>query len=130
MPCAVILSISTFLAIIITCPVRSSAKVNTSETWSQFVNGSGGWPDGISFLTGLSTPQFMFSGLDAALHLAEECLEPARIVPKALIVTVTVGLLTGFPFAIAILYSYSNVESSLSTPTGYVYFYNLLVYES
>ncbi|OOF91563.1 hypothetical protein ASPCADRAFT_9487 [Aspergillus carbonarius ITEM 5010] len=118
-----ILSISTFLAIIITCPVRSSAKVNTSETWSQFVNGSGGWPDGISFLTGLSTPQFMFSGLDAALHLAEECLEPARIVPKALIVTVTVGLLTGFPFAIAILYSYSNVESSLSTPTGFpIYF--------
>ncbi|RDK41434.1 amino acid transporter [Aspergillus phoenicis ATCC 13157] len=118
-----ILSISTFLAIIIACPVRSSAHVNTSKTWSQFVNGSGGWPDGISFLTGLSTPQFMFSGLDAALHLAEECLEPARIVPKALLVTVIVGLLTGFPFAIAILYSYDNIEASLTTPTGFpIYF--------
>ena len=62
----------------------------------------------------------MFSGLDAALHLAEECLEPARIVPKALLVTVIVGLLTGFPFAVAILYSYDDIEASLTTPTGYV----------
>ncbi|PWY89087.1 choline transporter [Aspergillus heteromorphus CBS 117.55] len=120
---AFVLSIATFLAIIIACPARSSADINSAETWSQFDNGSGGWSNGISFLTGLSTPQFMFSGLDAALHLAEECLEPARIVPKALIVTVLVGLLTGFPFAIAILYSYSDIEASLDTPTGFpIYF--------
>ncbi|PYH93950.1 choline transporter [Aspergillus ellipticus CBS 707.79] len=118
-----ILSILTFLAITIICPARSSVHISTSETWSQFANGSGGWPDGISFLTGLSTPQFMFSGLDAALHLAEECLEPARIVPKTVLVTVLVGLLTGFPFAIAMLYSYNDIEASLSTPTGFpIYF--------
>jgi choline transport protein len=60
----------------------------------------------------------MLSGLDATLHLAEECLNPERVVPKAVIVTVLVGFLTAFPFSIGIIYSYRNVELSLTTKTG------------
>lgn len=60
----------------------------------------------------------MLSGLDATLHLAEECLEPERIVPRAVMVTVTVGFLTAFPFAVAIIYSVKNVGESLETATG------------
>jgi choline transport protein len=116
----VLLSLGTFLAITITCPARSHTEVDSWAIWTQFTNGSGGWPNGISFLTGLSTPQFMLSGLDATLHLAEECLEPERIVPKAVLVTVVVGFLTAFPFSIAVIYSYRDVESSLSSPTGCV----------
>ncbi|RLM02011.1 hypothetical protein CFD26_109119 [Aspergillus turcosus] len=118
-----LLSLGTFLAITITCPARSHSEVDSWAIWTQFTNGSGGWPNGISFLTGLSTPQFMLSGLDATLHLAEECLEPERIVPKAVLVTVVVGFLTAFPFSIAVIYSYRDVESSLSSPTGFpIYF--------
>ncbi|EAW14374.1 putative choline transport protein [Aspergillus clavatus NRRL 1] len=118
-----LLSLSTFLAITITCPARSSTPVDSWHIWTKFVNGSGGWPDGISFLTGLSTPQFMLSGLDATLHLAEECLEPERIVPKAVLTTVVVGFLTAFPFSIAVIYSYRDVGLSLTTPTGFpIYF--------
>lgn len=116
----VLLSLGTFLTITVTCPARSHTTVDSFAIWTQFINGSGGWPNGISFLTGLSTPQFMLSGLDTTLHLAEECLEPERIVPKAVLVTVVVGFLTAFPFSIAIIYSYRDVESSLSSPTGCV----------
>ncbi|KAL2817428.1 amino acid/polyamine transporter I [Aspergillus cavernicola] len=114
-----LLSISTFLVITITCPARSGVQVNSQEIWGTLINGSGGWPDGISFLTGLSTPQFMLSGLDATLHLAEECLEPERVVPKAILATVLVGFLTAFPFSIGIIYSTSDVAESLSTKTGF-----------
>ncbi|KAH8429663.1 putative choline transport protein [Aspergillus melleus] len=118
-----LLSISTFLVITIACPARSAIDVDSSQVWTHFVNGSGGWPDGISFLTGLSTPQFMLSGLDATLHLAEECLEPERIVPRAVLVTVLVGFLTAFPFSVAILYSVKDVGSSLESVTGFpIYF--------
>ncbi|KAL4920765.1 amino acid/polyamine transporter I [Aspergillus aurantiobrunneus] len=118
-----LLSISTFLVITITCPARSGVQVDSHEIWGALVNGSGGWPDGISFLTGLSTPQFMLSGLDSTLHLAEECLDAERVVPKAVLVTVMVGFLTAFPFSIGIIYSYRNVEQSLSTNTGFpIYF--------
>ncbi|PKX99343.1 putative choline transport protein [Aspergillus novofumigatus IBT 16806] len=113
-----LLSLGTFLAITIACPARSHTEIDSFAIWTQFTNGSGGWPNGISFLTGLSTPQFMLSGLDATLHLAEECLEPERIVPKAVLVTVVIGFLTAFPFSIATIYSYRDVESSLSSPTG------------
>ncbi|GIC85644.1 putative choline transport protein [Aspergillus udagawae] len=118
-----LLSLGTFLAITIACPARSHTEVDSWAIWTQFTNGSGGWPNGISFLTGLSTPQFMLSGLDATLHLAEECLEPERIVPKAVMVTVIIGFLTAFPFSIAVIYSYRDVESSLSSATGFpIYF--------
>ncbi|KAB8070544.1 amino acid/polyamine transporter I [Aspergillus leporis] len=118
-----ILSLATFFVITITCPARSTTQIASSHIWTQFANGSGGWPDGISFLTGLSTPQFMLSGLDATLHLAEECLQPERIVPKAVVITVIVGFLTAFPFSVAILYSYKDIELSLSSPTGFpIYF--------
>lgn len=60
----------------------------------------------------------MLSGLDATLHLAEECLDPERVVPKALMATVIVGFLTAFPFSIGIIYSYRNVGESLSTSTA------------
>lgn len=82
-------------------------------------NGSNGWPNAIAYLTGLSTPQFMLSGLDAALHLAEECLEPERIVPRAVMVTVLIAFMTAFPFAIAAVYSCKDVAAVLDDPTGY-----------
>ncbi|KAL4806319.1 amino acid/polyamine transporter I [Aspergillus unguis] len=114
-----VLSISTFLVITITCPARSHVPIDSHEVWTILTNGSGGWPNGISFLTALSTPQFMLGGLDATLHLAEECLNPERVVPKAVIITVIVGFLTAFPFAIGIIYSYSDIASSLTSKTGF-----------
>ncbi|KAL4771561.1 amino acid/polyamine transporter I [Aspergillus nidulans var. acristatus] len=117
-----VLSISTFVAITVVCPARSEVHVDSKEIWAIMTNGSG-WSDGISFLTGLSTPQFMLSGIDATLHLAEECLDPERVVPKAVLATVIVGFLTAFPFAIAISYSYRDVAASLSTKTGFPIFF-------
>lgn len=61
----------------------------------------------------------MLSGLDAALHLAEECLEPERIVPRAVMVTVLTAFMTAFPFAIAAVYSCKDVAATLDDPTGY-----------
>ena len=59
----------------------------------------------------------MLSGLDATLHLAEECLEPERIVPKAVLVTVCVGFATAFPFAIGVIYSSSDIQAALNSAT-------------
>lgn len=60
----------------------------------------------------------MLSGLDATLHLAEECLEPERIVPRAVLITVAIGFATAFPFSIGVIYSYQDVQASLSSKTG------------
>ena len=88
---------------------RDRPLIDSHAVWTQMVNGSNGWPDGIAFLTGLTTPQFMLSGLDASLHLAEECLEAERVVPRAVMVTVLVGFLTAFSFSVASVYSCKDV---------------------
>ncbi|EGU74146.1 hypothetical protein FOXB_15343, partial [Fusarium oxysporum f. sp. conglutinans Fo5176] len=53
------------------------------------------------------------------MHLAEECSAPAKTIPKAIISTVLVGVLTAFAFAVAMCYSTDDFESLLTTPTGF-----------
>lgn len=59
----------------------------------------------------------MLIGLDATLHLADECQSPAHIIPKAIVATVIIGFLTAFTFAVALCYSVFDIESLLVTPT-------------
>lgn len=73
-----------------------------------------GWPDAVAFLTGLVTPAAMFLGLDGALHLAEEALNPKRAVPRALISTSIVGLVTGFLFNVAMCYCIRDLDTLVS----------------
>ena len=91
--------------------------IDSHAVWTKMENGSNGWPDGIAFLTGLTTSQFMLSGLDASLHLAEECLEPKRVVPRAVMTTVLVGFITAFTFSVASVYSCKDV-SALDDSSG------------
>lgn len=109
-------SLLLFIITSVVCPVLSSSRPDTTEVWSQFINSSGGWPNGISFLIGLSTPSYMLVGLDATMHLAEECTEPARVIPKAIISTVIAGIFTAFTFAVAMCYSHSDFSSLLDSP--------------
>jgi choline transport protein len=56
-----------------------------------------GWSsDGIVFLTGLVNANYIYSGIDGAIHLAEECKNAAVAVPRALISTTIIGFLTSF----------------------------------
>ncbi|KAL2868040.1 putative choline transport protein [Aspergillus lucknowensis] len=102
-------------------PLHRTSRV--TGIWAKFIYGSGGWPEGISFSTGLSTPQFMVPGLNATFHLAEECLDAETVVPKVVLVTVMVGFLTAFPLSIGKIYSYRDEELSLTTKTRFpIYF--------
>ncbi|KAJ5099521.1 amino acid transporter [Penicillium argentinense] len=109
-------SIALFIVVSIICPVRSSSRPDTSQVWMRFINSSGGWSNGISFLTELSTPSYMLIGIDATMHLAEECLEPTRIIPKAIMSTGIAGIITVFEFSVGMCYSQSNASSLLESP--------------
>ena len=67
----------------------------------------------MSFLTGLITPSYMYAGLDAALHLAEETRRPEKVVPLALVSTIGIGFLTAFVFSISMSYTITDLESLL-----------------
>ncbi|KAK1691140.1 amino acid/polyamine transporter I [Colletotrichum godetiae] len=110
------LSLAGFLVITVTCLARSGRKQEDSFVWTTFINESG-WPSrGIVFLTGLLNPNFIYSGLDGAIHLAEECTNSSSAIPKALLSTIIIGFTSAFTFSVAMLYSFTDFEPVLSSP--------------
>ena len=112
----VFLSLTAFLAITIVCLAESSPKQSSEFVWTTFSNASGWSADSIAFLTGLVNPNFIYSGLDGAIHLAEECTNAATAVPRALVSTVVIGFVTALGFAVAMTYSYSDFDAVLASP--------------
>nr|XP_036582496.1 uncharacterized protein CTRU02_07540 [Colletotrichum truncatum]KAF6791200.1 hypothetical protein CTRU02_07540 [Colletotrichum truncatum] len=111
-----VLSLSGFVVITITCLARSEKKQDSSFVWKGFINESGWSSNGIVFLTGLLNPNFIYSGLDGAIHLAEECTHAATTIPKALMSTIIIGFVSAFVFSVAMLYSFTEIEPVLSSP--------------
>ncbi|KAK4861972.1 hypothetical protein LT330_003110 [Penicillium expansum] len=107
------LTLLTFIISVVTCLVRAD-KQSSRFVWTEFDNNTG-WPNGIAFLTGLVTPCFMFGGLDATLHLAEEVENPQRNIPRALISTVSIGFITGFCFSVGMSYTIKDLDTLLSS---------------
>ncbi|KAI4848966.1 amino acid transporter [Aureobasidium sp. EXF-8845] len=108
-----LLTLASFIVITITCLVRSE-KQDAAYVWATMESNTG-YPAGVTFLTGLATPCFMFAGLDASLHLAEECTEPEKTVPKALCTTIAIGFVTAFVFTVAMCYGIKDLDSLVST---------------
>lgn len=105
-----------FFVITITCLAKSDQKQTSTFVWTTFVNDSGWSSPGIVFLTGLVNPNFIFSGLDGAIHLAEEATHPAVAIPRALLSTVVIGFVTSLAFAVAMTYSYHDLSAVLASP--------------
>jgi choline transport protein len=107
-----------FFTVAISCVAISSPKQSTSFVWGTFYNPTGWHSDGIVFLTGLISSNYMYAGLDGAIHLAEDCANAAVAVPRAIISVIGIGFITTLLFIIAMIYSISDFEAVATTPTG------------
>jgi choline transport protein len=115
-----VLSIAGFLVITVSWLAKSHPKQPDGFVWSTFINTTG-WPsDGIAFLTGLVNANFIYSGLDGAIHIAEECTNAAVAVSWALLSTVTIGGVTAFAFGVAMAYSYHDFDAVLASPYAFL----------
>lgn len=116
----VFVTLATFFIITIICIARSSFNFESSTSvWATFINDSGWSSGGVTFLTGLVTPNYMYAGIDGALHLAEECINASTVVPRALLSTLIIGFVTSFCFVIAMLYCTSDLATIATSNTGY-----------
>ncbi|KAF2098757.1 amino acid transporter [Rhizodiscina lignyota] len=105
-----VLTLTLFVATTLTFVIRSSPKANNDFVWATFTNFTG-WPDGVCFLTSLLTTCFIFAGLDASLHMAEEAPNPRVSVPRASVTAIGIGFVTAFAYGIVLLYSIPDFES-------------------
>ncbi|KAJ5375252.1 hypothetical protein N7517_007258 [Penicillium concentricum] len=112
-------TLASFFVITITCLARSSSNYQPSiNVWGTFVNDSGWSSGGVAFLTGLVTPNYMYAGIDGALHLAEECQNASTVVPRALMSTLLIGFVSSFTFMVAMLYCTNDLNAVVASTTG------------
>ncbi|KAM5346214.1 hypothetical protein ACJ41O_009219 [Fusarium nematophilum] len=116
--CTLGISILSYVTIILAIPIASTRHRSAEYVFTHFINNTG-WPsDGIAYITGLINANWAFNGLDCAVHMAEEVVNPERVIPIAVMGTVVMGFCTAWTIAIAMLFSIHDFDAMAATPTG------------
>ncbi|KAH0423944.1 hypothetical protein CcaCcLH18_11820 [Colletotrichum camelliae] len=95
-------SCTTIVVIFITLFAMSKEHASAKDFFVTQINVSG-WQNGIAFIIGMNGANWSFSCLDVATHLAEEMPRPSTDIPKALMWTIVVGLVSGLLVVISVL---------------------------
>ncbi|KAJ5103105.1 hypothetical protein N7532_003634 [Penicillium argentinense] len=113
-----VISLSSFFIILVACLARTPQMSSSKFVWTTFINQSGWESNGIAFLTGMINPNYIYAGIDGAIHLAEECGNATTAIPFALMSTLAIGFITSFAFVVAMLYSLTDMNAVIETSTG------------
>ncbi|KAF5022852.1 hypothetical protein F66182_5085 [Fusarium sp. NRRL 66182] len=113
-----ILHLIGFFAILITLLVFRDND-NGTEVFTEFRN-EGQWSSqGLSWFVGLLGCVFSFTGVDCSFHMCEEVRNPSLIVPRSIMGSITINGVLGFGMIIAMLYSATDIDAAIESPTGY-----------
>jgi choline transport protein len=123
---ALVLPVITFIIMFIS--ILAVSEKQSAELVFIKIRNESGWNDGIAWMIGISAIHWCFSCLDSCTHMADEIPNPAKNIPKVLLWTVGLGILTGFPFAIAIWYAVNDVDALVASfvPPSLQVFYQAL----
>ena len=105
-----------FLIIIITILATNDHKQPASFVFADFVNFSGFGP-AYTAMVGLLNTAFGMCCYDAPAHMTEEIKHARKQAPRAIILSVYIGGITGFIFLIAICFCVGNIEETALTST-------------
>lgn len=94
-------------------------RSKTSEVFGQFQDNAGWGSIGLSCLVGQLAPIFSLLGSDAATHMSEELRDASYTLPRAMIWTAVSNSILGFLMLVTFCFCLGDVESVISTPTGY-----------
>lgn len=112
-------SLFSYVVITITVLVCARGNFNTASfVFVEFENNTGWKSAGIAFIVGLVNPNWSFSCLDSASHLAEEVHGADRVIPIAILGTVTIGMVTSITYSIAMFFSVRNLLEIINHGTG------------
>lgn len=115
------LYISLFSYVVITITVLVCARGNYNDSsfvFTDFQNATGWKSAGIAFIVGLINPNWSFSCLDSASHLAEEVHGADRVIPIAILGTVSIGLVTSLTYAISMFFCVKNLSDIINNGSG------------
>ncbi|KAF5582721.1 choline transporter [Fusarium pseudocircinatum] len=94
-----------------------SPKTDARQVFTEFSNETG-WSDGVAWILGLLQSALSLIGFDVVLHLTEEMPNPSRDAPRAMMLAIVIGGVTGFLFILVILFCLTDPATILASNTG------------
>ncbi|EFX04269.1 amino acid permease [Grosmannia clavigera kw1407] len=104
-------------------------KHSAKYAFTEVIPDSGWTPPGFSFLFGFLSVAWTMTDYDATVHIAEEAKDPARTVPRAIVLALTFTFVVGWLFNIVLVFCMGDPAEILASPIGQPVaqiFYNVL----
>lgn len=77
-----------------------------------------GWPDGWAFFVGLLQAAYTLTGYGLVASMCEEVQNPAREVPKAMVLSVAAAGVTGVIYLVPVLFAMPDIQMLLKVASG------------
>lgn len=97
-------------ASVITMLATSRTKQSAEKVFTDWSNLTG-WGDGTAFMLAVGQSMWGFSCTDSVTHLSEEVHNPGRTIPRAMWLTMVIGISTVIPFTLAMLFSVNDYDA-------------------
>ncbi|THY04349.1 GABA permease [Aureobasidium pullulans] len=110
-------NMGSFLIIFITILATNDHKQTPSFVFSEFQNFTG-FNKPYAAILGLLQSAFGMCCYDAPAHMTEEINDARKVAPKAIILSVSLGAVTGFAFLIAACFCMGSIEGVAESATG------------
>jgi choline transport protein len=88
----------------------SPTKQSSQTVFAEWTNLTG-WDNGVAMLLAIGQSMYGFLCTDSAMHIAEELPSPSVHVPRAMWMTVAIGIATTIPFTLSVLFSMQDLEA-------------------
>ncbi|KAJ5225310.1 hypothetical protein N7468_006535 [Penicillium chermesinum] len=116
---ALALSMSGLLATIVVLLVMPTRYASNAQVWTEYHNKTGGWSDGVCFMTGLLNAAFAVGVPDCISHLSEEVPSPETKVPQGIMIQMLTAFISSFVYLIALFYSIRDLDAVYSSNIGF-----------
>ncbi|KAI9706424.1 MAG: hypothetical protein M1836_003429 [Candelina mexicana] len=110
-------NISSFVIIIVVLLATNDHKQTARFVFRDFQNFSG-FGTAYCAILGLLQSAFGMCCYESPAHMTEETKNASKEAPKAILMTVYIGFITGFIFLITLCLCIGNIEKTALTPTG------------
>lgn len=110
-------NVGSFLVTMIVVLATNDHKQPASFVFSEFQNFSG-WGPAMAAIVGILQACFGMCCYDAPSHMTEEMKSASKEAPKAIILSVVLGAVTGFAFLLTLCFCIGDIDTTANTSTG------------
>lgn len=110
-------NVGSFVVVTVTLLATNDHKQSAAFVFQDFQN-STGWGTGMAAIIGILQACFGMCCYDAPSHMTEEMKSASKEAPKAIVLAVVLGAVTGFAFLLTLCFCIGDIEETARSSTG------------